>query len=170
MQLLFCVTLLCLMATISVVATEAGSRVVIYDNLTTEVEAPSKSLGGVDAGDLWVTLADLKRATSFVLKPQGACRDEFCYPIPKARKSKFLSNQGSVTWFNLSEFARMLHQPAAYDAEQAVWYFGPRDEDQNSYISSLIAPDFKLPDASGKQHSLSEFRGKKVLLLTWASW
>jgi hypothetical protein len=173
MQLLVCVTLLCLLATINVLATETGRRVVIYDNLVTEVEAPSKSLGapgGVKAGDLWVTLEDLKRAANFVLKPQGVCRDEFCYPIPKARKSAFLSKQGSVTWFNLSEFARMLHQPAAYDEEQAVWYFGPRDEEQNSYISSLIAPDFKLPDANGKEHSLSDFRGKKVLLLTWASW
>jgi AhpC/TSA family len=117
-----------------------------------------------------VTLADLKRATQFVLKPQGVCRDEFCYPVPKARRSAFLSKQGSVTWFNLSEFARVLRQSAAYDAEQAVWYFGPMDEEQNGYIRSLIAPDFKLPDANGKQRSLSDFRGKKVLLLTWASW
>jgi hypothetical protein len=170
MQLLVCVTLLCLLTTINALAAETGRRVVIYDNLATEVEAPSKPLDAADAGDLWVTLADLKRAANFVLKPQGVCRDEFCYPIPKARKSAFLSKQGSITWFNLSEFARVLRQPVAYDAEQAVWYFGPMDEEQNGYIHSLTAPDFKLPDANGKQRSLSDFRGKKVLLLTWASW
>jgi hypothetical protein len=169
MRLLVCVTLLCLLATINVLAAETGRRVVIYDSLATEVGAPAKPLG-TDAGDLWVTLADLKRATQFVLKPQGVCRDEFCYPIPKARRSAFLSKQGSITWFNLSEFARILRQPIAYDAEQAVWYFGPMNEEQNSYINSLIAPDFRLPDANGKQRSLSDFRGKKVLLLTWASW
>jgi AhpC/TSA family len=169
MQLLVCVTLLCFLATINVFATETGRRIVVYDNLATEIEAPPKPLSA-DAGDLWVTLADLKRASQFVLKPQGVCRDEFCYPIPKARRSAFLSKQGSITWFNLSEFARVLRQPAAYDAEQAVWYFGPMDEDQNSYVYSLAAPDFKLPDVNGKQHSLSDFRGKKVLLLTWASW
>jgi AhpC/TSA family len=169
MQLLACVTLLCLLATINVFATETGRRVVIYDNLATEVGAPSKPLGA-DAGDLWVTLADLKRATRFELKPQGVCRDEFCYPIPKARRSAFLSKQGSITWFNLSEFARVLRQPIAYDAEEAAWYFGPMNEEQNGYIQSLIAPDFKLPDVNGKQHSLSDFRGKKVLLVTWASW
>jgi hypothetical protein len=170
MKLLICVTLLCLLATIDALAAVTGRRVVIYDNLATEVEAPSRPLGAADAGDLWVTLADLERATKFVLKPQGVCRDEFCYPIPKARKSAFLSKQGSVTWFNLSEFARTLRQPAAYDAEQAVWYFGPMDEEQNGHIYSLIAPDFTLPDVNGKRHSLSDFRGKKVLLLTWASW
>jgi hypothetical protein len=169
MQLLVCVTLMCLLATINVLATETGRRVVIYDNLATEVGAPSKPLGA-DAGDLWVTLADLKRATRFELKPQGVCRDEFCYPLPKARRSAFLSKQGSITWFNLSEFARVLRQPIAYDAEQAAWYFGPMNEEQNGYTQSLIAPDFRLPDVNGKQHSLSDFRGKKVLLVTWASW
>jgi hypothetical protein len=169
MQLLVRATLLCLLATVNVLAAETGRRVVIYENQATEVGAPSKPLSA-DAGDLWVTLADLKRAANYVLKPQGVCRDEFCYPIPKARKSAFLSKQGSITWFNLSEFARVLRQPVAYDAEQAVWYFGPRDVEQNGYIRSLIAPDFRLPDANGKQRSLSEFRGKKVLLVTWASW
>ena len=32
------------------------------------------------------------------------------------------------------------------------------------------APDFTLPDAAGRLHRLSEHRGKKVLLVTWASW
>jgi peroxiredoxin len=35
---------------------------------------------------------------------------------------------------------------------------------------SLEAPDFTLPDVSGTPHSLSDYRGKKVLLATWASW
>jgi hypothetical protein len=68
----------------------------------------------------------------------------------------------------LSEFARLLRQPVAREAE--VWYFGPRAEEQNSFTKSLVAPDFKLPDMNGKLHSLRDFRGKKVLLLTWASW
>ncbi|TAJ31410.1 MAG: redoxin domain-containing protein, partial [Reyranella sp.] len=35
---------------------------------------------------------------------------------------------------------------------------------------SLEAPDFTLPDLDGKTHSLAEQRGKKVLLVSWASW
>ncbi|PYS58122.1 MAG: hypothetical protein DMF74_24460, partial [Acidobacteria bacterium] len=30
--------------------------------------------------------------------------------------------------------------------------------------------NFTLPDLNGKLHSLADFRGKKVLLVTWASW
>ncbi len=48
-------------------------------------------------------------------------------------------------------------------------YFGQR-ADQREGLSSLQAPDFTLPDMAGKMHSLSDFRGKKVLLVTWASW
>jgi hypothetical protein len=50
------------------------------------------------------------------------------------------------------------------------WYFGARTEEQNSFTKSLVAPNFTLPDMNGKRHSLRDFRGKKVLLLTWASW
>jgi cytochrome c-type biogenesis protein len=42
--------------------------------------------------------------------------------------------------------------------------------DQRQGLSSFDAPDFTLPDMNGNTHSLSDFRGKKVLLLTWASW
>jgi AhpC/TSA family len=164
-QSVFYFAMICLIVAANAVVVEAGVRVVIYDNRTTEV-APAPATLNTD--DLWVTLADLKRATGFVIKPQGICRDELCFPIPKARRSAFLSKQRSTTWFNLSEFARLLRQPVAREKE--VWYFGPRPDEQNSFISSLIAPDFKLPDMNGKQHSLSDFRGKKVLLITWASW
>jgi len=165
MQILLYAAMICLPVVINAVAAETGRRTVIYDNRTTEVSPP---LSALPADDLWVTLADLKLATGFLIKPQGVCRDELCFPIPKARSSAFLSKQRSTTWFNLSEFARLLRQPIAHEKE--VWYFGPRPDEQNSFISSLVAPDFKLPDMNGKSHSLSEFRGKKVLLLTWASW
>jgi thiol-disulfide isomerase/thioredoxin len=35
---------------------------------------------------------------------------------------------------------------------------------------SQVAPDFALPDQSGKSYSLRDFRGKVILLDFWASW
>jgi hypothetical protein len=140
---------------------------VIFDGKATEL-GESSPIG--TSNDLWVTLADLTRATGFVVKPQGVCREELCFPLPSARKSEFLTKRGNSQWFNLSAFARMLHQPVAYDDSLATWYFGPRPEAQNSFLQSLEAPDFTLPDMNGKPHSLSDFRGKKVLIVTWASW
>src|SRR5215831_19087863 len=105
-------------------------HVVIYDGVSTEVVAaaePSK--------DLWVTTKDLARATRFVIKRQGVCRDELCFPLPKARQAGFIARKGAVTWFNLSEFARLIKQPFAADEKNGVWYFGPRAVEQNSYLS-----------------------------------
>jgi peroxiredoxin len=47
---------------------------------------------------------------------------------------------------------------------------GEAAEDRSQALASLRAPDFTLPDITGKLHSLSDFRGKKVFLATWASW
>jgi peroxiredoxin len=37
-------------------------------------------------------------------------------------------------------------------------------------LVSLEAPDFSLPDLAGRRHTLSEHRGRKVLLVAYASW
>ncbi len=147
-------------------ATDPNTRVVIYDGVVSQITAAP----GPSSAALWVTTSDLSRATRFVIKPQGVCRDQLCFPLPKTRKAEFLSKKGSTTWFNLSEFARLIKQPFAADEKNGVWYFGPRSEELNGYLASLEAPNFTLPDLNGKQHSLSDFRGKRVLLVTWASW
>ena len=162
---LICAAIVCLLSALTTLAETAAKRVVVYDGIATEVTVSAE-----DSKDLWVTMKDLTRATRFVVKPQGVCRDELCFPIPKAKKSEFITKKGSISWFNLSEFARLLKQPVAIDQPNGVWYFGARPDDRNAYLESLEAPDFKLPDMNGRMHSLSEFKGKKVLLLTWASW
>jgi len=140
-------------------------RTVLWGETATEVGAALEA-----SPDLWVTIGDLGRVTGFVLKPQGVCRNEVCFPLPKARRGEFLTRRSNVTWFNLSAFARLLKQPAAHDEPLSVWYFGERPDQQGAHLTSLQAPDFALPDREGKTHSLSDFRGKKVLLITWASW
>jgi hypothetical protein len=142
-----------------------NDRVVIYDGVATNVTAQ-----GTPPSDLWITTRDLNRATRFVIKPQGVCRDELCFPLPKSRKAEFISRKGPTIWFNLSEFARLIKQPFVTDEKNGVWYFGTRTEEQNGYLASLEAPNFTLPDLNNKLHSLSDFRGKRVLLVTWASW
>jgi hypothetical protein len=153
---------------LSIYAAETTNAVVIYDDKATNVGAAK--LLSAKPDDLWITLADLKAATRFENKPQGVCRDELCFPLPKKRRAEFLQAEGKTTWFNLTEFARLLKQPVAHDAEQATWYFGLRPEVQNSYTGNFKAPNFTLPDKNGKLHSLADFRGKKVLIVTWASW
>jgi hypothetical protein len=160
--------LILLLATLPAAAKEQRATIV-YDDAATDVTSARE-----DADQLWITTADLKRATRFEVKPQGVCRDELCFPLPKARRDAFIHKDAgasrlSQTWFNMTAFAQLVHQPVAHDAALATWYFGLR-ADQRQQLSSLQAPDFTLPDLQGKPHKLSDFRGKKILLVTWASW
>jgi hypothetical protein len=137
---------------------------IVYDDVATEITPAT-----ADASQLWITTADLTRATRFELKPQGVCREQLCFPVPKARASEFVRKSSRATLFNLVAFAGLVKQPVAHDEQRSTWYFGLRS-DQRQGLASLQAPDFTLPDMSGKLHSLSDFRGKRVLLVTWASW
>jgi hypothetical protein len=140
-------------------------RTVLWGEAAAEVGAAPET-----DPDLWLTTADLARVTGFVLKPQGVCRDDVCVPLPKKREREFLRRRSKGTLFNLSAFARLLKQPVAHDEPLSVWYFGERPEQRGDRPTSVQAPDFALPDREGRTHSLSDFRGKKVLLVTWASW
>ena len=155
--------LILLLATVPTAAKEVHATIV-YDDTATDL-TPARE----DAGQLWITTADLKRATRFEVKPQGVCRDELCFPLPKARQQEFVHKDAAGSWFNMTAFAGLVHQPVAHDAALSTWYFGLRS-DQRQQLSSLQAPDFTLPDLNGKLHRLSDFRGKKILLVTWASW
>jgi hypothetical protein len=136
----------------------------IYDEVATQADAASE-----EPDQLWISSADLARATRFELKPQGICRNELCFPLPKSRQSEFLRKHSGKTWFNMIAFAQLARQPIARDTALSTWYFGLRS-DERSLLTSLQAPNFTLPDMDGKLHSLTDFRGKKVLLITWASW
>ena len=112
--------------------------------------------------DLWVRKADLPRINGFELKPQGACRADICIPIAK--------DMTRGAYFNLTSFARKVGQSLVADSEYQVWSVAEIPVLRGAFLSSRIAPDFAVPDRKSRLVHLSDFRGKKVLVLTWASW
>ena len=127
-------------------------------------QAPSASPQG---DNLWLSLEDLRQATGWELKPEGVCKGDLCVPLPPRRRDEFVRPDHA---FNLAAFARLREQPVAHDDAHAVWFFGEAPDARRNGLLSLEAPDFTLPDIDGKLHSLSDYRGQKVLLLSWASW
>jgi hypothetical protein len=125
---------------------------------------------GVDADatrdGLWLGGADLKRVSGWEYKPQGFCKGDRCVPVPDARKSKFVDGGR----YNLAALASLLGQPVVTNAEHHAWCFGEAAAERKRTLTSLDAPDFRLPDLEGKMHSLSDYRGKKVFVVSWASW
>jgi hypothetical protein len=111
---------------------------------------------------LWVRKTDLPRINEFELKPQGACRADVCIPVEKSM------TRGA--YLNLTAFARKVGQTFVVDRDARVWSFGEIPLVRGQFVESRIAPDFELSDRGGRAVRLSNFRGKKVLVLTWASW
>jgi hypothetical protein len=117
----------------------------------------------VEASDgLRVSPADAETLTGWTLKPEGMCRDELCVPLAADARVG-----GSV---DLAAFWRTLGHPVVSDKPGNVWVLGTAAETRVTALAGLDAPDFTLPDLAGVPHRLSDLRGKKVFLTTWASW
>ena len=104
------------------------------------------------------------RALGWELKPQGLCRDDTCIPV---RDRDALVDHDGI---DLATFARLLDRPLAVDAAEGVAVLGTSADLRAARLTSLDAPDFTLPDLDGRLHSLRDQRGKKTLLIAWASW
>ncbi len=124
----------------------------------------------VDGDDLWLRLDDLARVSGWELKPEGACREDICMPIPDDRRGEFVRGEGGGARFNLAALARLLEKPVLHDDAAGVWCIGDDARSRGAQLASLAAPDFTLPDLSGRTYTLSDFRGKKIFLVAWASW
>ena len=123
-----------------------------------------------DPNDLWVLPADLTRINGFELKPEGACLDTFCVPVRQDEDGDMFVTRDSQGWFNVTELARRLQQAYAVHRGNQVWSFGQIPVNRQAFLRSAVAPDFTLADRQGNPVSLSDFRGTKVLIVTWASW
>ena len=108
--------------------------------------------------------AALSTALGWNLKPQGFCRDDLCYPVPP--NTSIVTADG----VDLAAFATLIGRPLALDVLERAAYLGTSAERRSAQLASLDAPDFTLPDLDGRMHSLSDERGKKVLLAAYGSW
>jgi hypothetical protein len=98
------------------------------------------------------------------LHPEGLCRDDLCIPVPAD------AGLETARGIDLVALARVLDRPLALDLEEGAAYLGVSAGARQRALRSLVASDFTLPDLDGRPHRLSDHRGKKVLLVVYASW
>ena len=70
----------------------------------------------------------------------------------------------------LARRAQASGRPVAVDLDERAAYLGVTARERAAALASLEAPAFTLPDLGGRLHSLADHRGKKVLLVAYASW
>ncbi len=105
----------------------------------------------------------LRVALGWELKPEGLCRGDVCVPLPPGASA---DHPG----IDLAGLAEVLCRPLALDIVEGATYLGAPVEERCNTLASLEAPDFTLPDLDGRLHSLRDHRGRKVLLVAYASW
>jgi len=107
---------------------------------------------------LTVDPAELERRTGWQIKPQGACKGERCVPLPTAAGGRV----------DARLLAERLGMPLVGDEPSGLWCLGP--EAGGRALADVQAPDLELPDIRGQAFRLRSLRGRKVLLVAWASW
>jgi hypothetical protein len=110
---------------------------------------------------LELTGEEFHRQTGWEIKPEGACKDDRCVPLsPPVRDATSSIDVASV--------AERIGMPIAHDETHGLWAIGP--ESGGRVLDSARMPDVVLPDFGGQPFDVASLRGRKVLLLAWASW
>ena len=107
---------------------------------------------------LAVSPGEFERRTGWAIKPEGACRDDRCVPLPGVARDPV----------DVRALAERLSMPLVHDEAAGLWALGP--EAGGRALTSPAAPELELPDADGRMFRLDSLRGQKVLLVAWASW
>jgi hypothetical protein len=111
---------------------------------------------------LHVTPDEFEAASGWAIKPEGACQDEVCVPLPPLERDA----DGRI---DVRVVAEPLGMPIAHDEAHGLWALGPRSGDRK-VLDSVRMPPLVLPDFDGGAFDVASLRGKKVVLIAWASW
>lgn len=109
---------------------------------------------------LQISASELKERTGWEIKPEGACKGAICVPLPE--------NAFTNGMINVPVLADKLNMPLIHAEKANLWAVGP--ESSGKTLTTAVAPDFSLPDLDGNMFRFSSLRGKKVVLVAWASW
>jgi hypothetical protein len=108
--------------------------------------------------------AALPTAIGWTLKPEGLCRDDVCVPV--ADRATIEAGDG----LDLAAVAAALGRPALVDTAHSSVVVGQPAADRRAALKDRLAPDFSLTDLDGVHRSLSDYAGKKRLLVAFSSW
>ena len=109
---------------------------------------------------LQIDADELARGTGWVAKPEGLCQGDICVPAPGATTADGRIDVGVV--------ADRLRMPLVHDEARGLWALGPAADGPG--LSSVDAPELTLPTIDGEQMSLASMRGRRVIMVAWASW
>lgn len=108
--------------------------------------------------------AGVKDALGWEVHDGLLCNDSMCIPLEREAS---VVRDGAL---DLAGLATAMDRALAVDVEERAAFLGSSARERGQALASQHAPDFALPDLAGRTHTLGEHRGKKILLVAWASW
>ncbi len=117
-----------------------------------------------DGSTLRLAAGPLLETLGWTQTTEGLCKGDVCIPI--AHRPDLMNEQG----VDLAALSEILGRPVVIDHDESAVSMGSATEAHGAQLAGGVAPDFTLPDLSGTEHTLSDYRGKKVLLIAYASW
>ncbi|HEY5155952.1 MAG TPA: hypothetical protein VIJ47_14530 [Acidimicrobiales bacterium] len=118
----------------------------------------------VEGATVRIAVDALGSATGWTVKPEGLCRGAVC--IPRALWPEVLGD----ALIDLADLARMTGQVLALDTDEGLAVLSPGAEERATAMGTLHAPAFTVNTIDDEAVSLADFRGRKKLLVAFASW
>jgi hypothetical protein len=97
-------------------------------------------------------------------KPEGLCRGDVCVPV-RDHAAVMVGEQ-----LDVGAVAAALGRLVVVDAPAGIAAIASSKESRHEALQEHRAPAFMLPDLDGVGHRLEEWRGKKKLLVAFATW
>lgn len=105
-----------------------------------------------------VPAVELERTTGWQLKAEGLCRAERCVQLASV----------STDAIDLADVASALGMPLVAEPRAGLWALG--SEVGGRALATALLPDLELPDLDGRPFRFASLRGRKAVIVAWASW
>jgi peroxiredoxin len=119
----------------------------------------------MDGDRVWIAAATLKGAAGWEVTPVGLCRGDTCVPVDL--HPGLVDEDRRV---DLARLAPLGDQVLVVDTDERVAVLGASASARASELRSGVAPAFTLPDLDGAPVSLADQRGRKTVVVAFASW
>ena len=132
--------------------------------ITVLADKPIDSKGSWVDGAPYLPSSEIERTLDWELKPEGLCKGDACIPLGDKVHT---TTDGT---HNLVQIANLVGRPCLVDEANGIVAIGQPSNVRADALTQRIAPNFSLPDISGVDRSLSDWAGKKRLLVAFSSW
>jgi hypothetical protein len=103
---------------------------------------------------------EFESKSGWQLKPEGACMGDRCVPLP--------GNPISSRTVDVRLISEALEMPIVHDSLHGLYAVGPASG--GALLAAAVCPEIELPNLDGKMFKISSLRGRKVVVVSWASW